>query len=1057
MNPFQFPFFRYRQAIFSATLSLSLLLISLNSQLLAQQNLQATGRVNVLAVMVEFQEDDNEFTSGNGTFGEGSLPYMEDPEIKIDPLPHNRDHFEAHLQFLRNWYRRASNNQLDVVTHLLPTVYQLDNEMAHYSPTGEEFDFRQLAELVRDTWTKVDQGPALELPFDVDGQTALLIFHAGVGRDIELIGTILDKTYQDIPSIYMSERALSEFEEVLDPDTFRIKNGRIPITNSLIIPRTLSRRGEIFEEEQVISFSINGLMVASLASHLGLPDLFNTDNGQSGIGRFGLMDGAGFILSYNGLFPPLPSAWERIKLGWDSPTLINGQEGTLLQLPAVELGQPNSILKYEISNSEYFLFENRHRDPDADGVLLTYRSPDGSIQQQRFTNIDTTFSGQFADFDSLLTRGVLIDVDQLDFALPGGLDPGLDRRVGTPDDRELNGGILIWHVDESVIEAQPNAINANEDRRGIDLEEADGAQDIGKPIPNSLVDLSAGHAFDFWWDGNDYRVISEIDTQRVYQNRFGLDTRPNSNNNGGGSTYFEAFDFSPNQAIASFRFRSTQDDFFTNQESFFAPQTASTFSYIERSATLPPAFFSRSINNTSFVTGFSANTIFLTQADDPSLKWTLELEEQILQVYPVTLSSTDIYPSIAVISQQDASENNWVFRLYETGSNNDFELVWERAGFTQPAPKRVFAQKGNILQDQFGEYSFDLVNRQFTYRSSIESIRVAVDQTTTLEFVLSDLVNLGIDLSKVIGLKGLGKASDFMSAAIIQTDGIYMLSQDGQLIKQIPISEGTYPAFGDLNNDQSTDMVVTTKQEGTNQVSAIVGYQANGAQIDGFPISLEAYNLRAIGPLQLIQSDEDNTFKLLFEATDELSLFLMGLSVDTGVILPSFPRSLGRYDEGTSERLRPYPLLIDQSGTYIYADSKGRVKLADLSASYKTWWAAAYGNTVSSFFESLESQQDEEQASASILVQEETYNWPNPAQDQTVLRYQSVKGATIDVLIAQPSGRTVYKTKVTAQSDLPEDLIIGLQDWPSGVYLARIQAEFEGQSARKIIKIAVVK
>ena len=43
----------------------------------------------------------------------------------------------------------------------------------------------------------------------------------------------------------------------------------------------------------------------------------------------------------------------------------------------------------------------------------------------------------------------------------------------------MNGGILIWHVDERVLARtlDYDQVNANEDRRGVDLEEGDGAQD----------------------------------------------------------------------------------------------------------------------------------------------------------------------------------------------------------------------------------------------------------------------------------------------------------------------------------------------------------------------------------------------------------------------------------------------------------------------------------------------------------------------------------------------------------------------------------------------------
>src|SRR3990172_6286645 len=56
-------------------------------------------------------------------------------------------------------------------------------------------------------------------------------------------------------------------------------------------------------------------------SPLGEPDLFDTKTGRTAIGRFGLMDGQA-IFSFSGLFPPEPSAWEKIFLGWTSPITV---------------------------------------------------------------------------------------------------------------------------------------------------------------------------------------------------------------------------------------------------------------------------------------------------------------------------------------------------------------------------------------------------------------------------------------------------------------------------------------------------------------------------------------------------------------------------------------------------------------------------------------------------------------------------------------------------------------------------------------------------------------
>src|SRR6056297_3207289 len=521
------------------------------------------GNLHIIGVMVEFQPDDNRFTSGNGTFRPGSIPYLDNPGTTIDALPHNRPYFEAHLQFSKNYFNRMSDGALDIEYYVLPDILRLDQEMAHYSPVGEYPDLSQLSELTRDVWESVAEMD-IQIPTVQPGDNiAFVIFHAGVGRDRELSGTTLDRTPQDIPSVYLSRQSLSSMLNDPSFSGFPVQNGDILVTNNLIIPRTLSRSGEdITGNRFVLPLSINGMLTAQLGSHLGLPDLFNTETGESGIGRFGLMDGAG-IFAYNGLFPPELSAWEKIHMGWADPFEVSYNRAAPVSLPASALDQPNSIAKIPLSNREYFLVENRHREASETGTELTIRRPDGSFVTQSFSNNDTTFVFQLSGFSDELEPGVVVDVSNYDFALPGGPAEVLEE-TGSGDERILNGGILIWHIDEGIIQqrlAANRGINDDPDEKGVRLMEADGAQDIGRPTAIGFFENEVnGSAFDFWWSGNDASVITATQTISLYENRFGPETTPNNDRNSGAESQFELFDFSDNLPFASVSIREPESD-----------------------------------------------------------------------------------------------------------------------------------------------------------------------------------------------------------------------------------------------------------------------------------------------------------------------------------------------------------------------------------------------------------------------------------------------------------------------------------------------------------------
>ena len=212
-----------------------------------------------------------------------------------------------------------------------------------------------------------------------------------IGRDVELTGTSLDITPFDLPSITLDQENFADLLNDPSFNGFSINNDTFRVTNSMLIPRTQSRRGtDINDNEIVLPLSINGLLCASIGSYLGLPDLLilKTDNLHWSLW---IMDGAGFF-AYNGLLPPEPSAWEKVFLGWETPVIISYDETNPIDLVAGSLNEPNSIAKIELSSTEYFLIENRHRDPELlseteASITITTRTNDGNLVDKKFTNL----------------------------------------------------------------------------------------------------------------------------------------------------------------------------------------------------------------------------------------------------------------------------------------------------------------------------------------------------------------------------------------------------------------------------------------------------------------------------------------------------------------------------------------------------------------------------------------------------------------------------------------------------------------------------------------------
>ena len=182
------------------------------------------------------------------------------------------------------------------------------------------------------------------------------------------------------------------------------------------------------------------------------------------------------------------------------------------------------ILKVPLNSTEYYLIENRQRDANKDGSMVTYVN-NGVTLTKTFPK-DTTGYYSF-NVDSL--SGVIINVDEFDWAVPG-------------------NGILIWHIDENVINQKiaDNKVNTDKHQRGVDIEEADGVQDIGERFYTIFGDevIGEGSQEDFWYASN---------PAELFQDLFDKDTRPNTRTNTGANSLITMKNFSEIANSMSFR------------------------------------------------------------------------------------------------------------------------------------------------------------------------------------------------------------------------------------------------------------------------------------------------------------------------------------------------------------------------------------------------------------------------------------------------------------------------------------------------------------------------
>lgn len=1038
--------------------------LSLNTQI--SRTAPAVGTLDVVAIMVEFQPDTNRLTSGTGIFGENGmegLPYLtREEKTFIDPLPHNQSYFEAHLEFAKNYFLKSSDNQLAINYQVLPQVYQLDRVMADYSPIGETFTLEKIALLMNDVWQKVEENGG----FDASGldpeQTAFVIFHAGVGRDVELTGTSLTITPFDLPSIFLDKQKLRGLLDDPGFDGFEINNGNFRVTNSMLIPRTQSRRGEDIQENEIVfPLSINGLLCASIGSYLGLPDLFNTTNGQPAIGRFGLMDGAGFF-AYNGLLPPEPSAWEKVFLGWETPIKVTSDFANPISLAAASLNEANSIAQINLSDSEYFLIENRHRDPSLNDpenarVDITIRQKDGTEVIQSFSNTDEDFVFQQAGFDTLLTPGTIVDVSNFDWSLPGGIDIGADGKEDTEDDRHLNGGILIWHIDEQVIANNllTDGVNGDELRRGVDLEEGDGAQDIGRDV--GLIDNtpSFGFAYDFWWSGNDYRVITLNGTFDLNPNNiFGPNSYPDNDSNSGAKSFFELYDFSDNLPVASFRIREVSSENFGYEE-ILTTNTPSFFDIgFETSFTVRESDGWRSFFPLATSVYKAADHDFLIIPANTNLMIAKVDEPENPQFYPIFTRGSLLQPLVhdalylATTAQIPSRKSRIV--AYEWDENiADFTSVWRDSVIVDSDVNYGFlsSQNGNRIDYDFTPFSFNASNGQPLANNSGYSFQSEINGTNFVGINDGTVRFVGENLSDYQARYG-----ERLFAGSITTDKgmLYYLFEDGIFTLVNPQDSEPFTTIFEEENAEWPAITNDATIFRVNSLeSSLEAFNPNGALLNNFPIHSPEH-IQFTGTPLIADITGDNRQDILVVGQDEYSVNIFAYETD-GAPIEGFPLYVGA---SLGKNVQPiHPVLYND---VLYAvshtnDLKGWRFLNFTSSQ----WPSTYGknglNKVSADI-ILSNQNDTDYG---VLNNAETYNWPNPADEETHLRFQVSAQGSVEVTIVDFSGRVVYERIVSAKGGAPEELTIQTSDWGSGAYFAMIKATVNGQTDSKLVKIGV--
>ncbi|MBC8384950.1 MAG: hypothetical protein H8E57_05480 [Candidatus Cloacimonetes bacterium] len=286
----------------------------------------------LLVLMIEFQTDDNEESTGDGTFMDSTAAI--DYPITWGKPPHDFDYFTDQMEALKYYYLAASFENFALDYDIFPkpdnkkeiNAYTLPNEMSYYNPgITSDLLVSRLEEYFMHSFVEADQDENI----DFSDYSHFMLIHAGSDWQHDTFGD----TPADIPSFFINVIEEEKMAVVHDGSS----GNEVIIDHACCVPETITQ--DIVENTEgsipeVYGYGlVNAVFAHEFGHSLGFVDLYNTRTFRPAVGYFDIMDSGGFGLAGYGIddddddepeiiyyveggFPVFPGAWSR-SLAWE--------------------------------------------------------------------------------------------------------------------------------------------------------------------------------------------------------------------------------------------------------------------------------------------------------------------------------------------------------------------------------------------------------------------------------------------------------------------------------------------------------------------------------------------------------------------------------------------------------------------------------------------------------------------------------------------------------------------------------------------------------------------
>jgi M6 family metalloprotease-like protein len=1013
--------------------------------ILAKPHISHTGTLKILGIRVEFQEEipDDPRTTGVGLFDMRSQEeFYQDESHLIDPSPHDTLYFKKHILALHNYWWTVSEEKLAIEGEVYPKsetlAYRLPHPMAYYGAPDSSLSGKveMLRQFFHDSFNLADSlsrhgdSSIYRIDFGNKKYDSFVIFHAGSDQQSDL-GELVAPTPGDLFTGF-----------IILGDTVYVEGDTL--TEGLFMPETQSQDNRVS--------AINAIFAHEFGHQLGLVDLYNTENFMTQVGDFSLMDNnfadvgvdVGYGIYVSGVLPAYPDAWSKAYLGFTTPAEIKDQDS--IKLFGSEMrGDDLQLIKVPINSDEYFLIENRQQDLDRDHM-----------------------SGLRADS---VTNVILGPVDskrnynrEYDWLLPG-------------------SGILIWHLDEGVayldydgdgfINFWDNDLQLDKDRRFLTIVEADGIIDFGGNYYTGY-----GRKEDLFYRGNNTALTPYTFPSSKSRNKSNThiwitnigysDTVMNLDISQGWHQGGFPQKIVPETNISSLVYADVDNNgnteiFASSGRLIYAWGPGGTklipndyvvqiFELNGDTTYLPLAIFAES--DSAF---FGPPSLGDLNGDDTLEVVAVTVDGRVYAWHPYDLNEdgkadvVDGFPDtlgerismIPVIANFDTDESDLEILV---GGESGKAKVLSHQGSVRYETDYPRGLTGLTMGDTLGLF-FILIEDEDTGYVKRESFIdpqmppffTAGISTMNNSSLVSGDVNRDGDL-EVMLVGGNGK--------------IYAWDSYLNLLPGFPVETNmnmvrANPVLGDVDKDGYLEIVVVYQDK-------IFAYNFNGTPVSNFPITVshpgEPTDLIDSSPI-LGDVDGDGYPDIIIGTKNKQILAYNKY----GKMLDGFPLSCGG-------AINSSPILVnldkDSHAELLVASDDGFVYAWDLPGEYESetnpWTQFGYDAGHTNYFPK-DSLPPMPPVAGELLPQNLAYNYPNPAKNQTNIRYYLGEEAQVNIRIYDLSGMLVDEFLGPGEGQMDNERLWNCSRFASGVYLCRVEAKSSSKNKVVFFKIAIVK